>query len=148
MKKSEFIELTKTAKPISIDFKDGYSIEILFDNGTSVEVDIEVEFDSPHFTFESNIEVEGRKLAQEKAFKAEKERKRLFEEQRLSIRLKYTDEQWAELEQAFLYNNGMTFEQNKALRKQHDEILGSIIEKYGYDKEGKSNWNSVNEILK
>lgn len=148
MHQSEFSQLCKQANPVKVEAETYGDIKITFDNGVYVEVGKTTDYDCSVFTFDSSVDIEKREREWKEREAKEKETKRLFEEHRSLIRQKYTDEQWAELEQAFLYNNGMTFEQNKELRKQHDEILGSIIQKYGYDKDGKSNFNDVLEFLK
>ncbi len=131
MEQSEFSELCKSAKPISINCDYYGDIKIIFDNKIEVEISITTDYDCHIFEFESNIEKDNKMIEWQKREDIKKENLKKFEEEKKRIMSKFTDEQWKEIEQAFLYNNGMTYEQNKKLQEESHRFYKSINDKYG-----------------
>jgi|JI10StandDraft_1071094.scaffolds.fasta_scaffold1249546_2 hypothetical protein len=131
METNEFEKLCQEAKPISVSF-DG-DINIVFDNGIEVTVGKTTEWDCAVWEMETNIEKEQKMTEWQKRKDAENENKKQFEEERKRIMSKFTPEQWEEIESAFLYNNGMTYKQNKELQEQNQRFYSTMQQKYGQD---------------
>jgi len=124
MTTNELTEFCKINKPVSVEFD--YGFKITFENGITIEAD----YYSDEWEIETNIEAEAARIKWEKKKEDEDAAKKEFADNRERIMHKFTPEQWAEIEQAFLYNNGMTFAQNKELQEQNQRFYTNIQEKY------------------
>jgi hypothetical protein len=95
MKREEFDELCKVSKPIKV--YGTHEIIILFDNGISVEIDTETEYDHTYLTFKTNIEEQLERERWEK----ENEQRHIRRKEQDEIISKYSPEQIKELQEVF-----------------------------------------------
>lgn len=132
MSEQELKELIDTVELKKMSF-DGHEFEMEFENGISVTVGKSIEYDCTVWDLDSSIEKENRRIEWENRDKEEKNRIAEFEKNRDRIKSKFTTEEWEEIEQAFLYNNGMTFKQNMERQKDQQQFYKSMYEKYGVE---------------
>lgn len=135
MTHTEFSDLCKNSKVVSVTTQDYGTINITFDNGIIVEIDTELDYDSSKFSFETNIEKDLEMAEWKRKDEEKKESIRKSNEIKNKIKAKYTDKEWEEIEEAFLVNNGMTFKQNKELQAMRSRETEKMLSKYGNESE-------------